>query len=116
MKLPRYSLRTLFVAVTAFSLLFGWLAWQASIVHHRQAMLSIINQNGGRVFESGEFDLEFPDQVKTIRRGDAGYQISQVRKWFGDKLIFMVLFNRQLTGSDRQTIEAFPEAEVMAIP
>jgi hypothetical protein len=115
MKRPQFSLRTLFVVVTILALPLGWLAWQANIVHHRQAMRAMLEAHGGRVFL---LDIEYriPPLVETLRPADIYYNISAVRELFGDLHVSLIAFDRRLTSAEHDATEAFPESEVMAVP
>jgi hypothetical protein len=115
MKRPQFGLRTLFVVVTILALPLGWLARQAGIVHHRRAMRTQIEANGGKVF-SGPYDFRTSPLVVTIRPADFNYKISTVRELFGDLPVNMIVFDRRLAAAEHNAIEAFPESEVMAIP
>ena len=112
---PRFSLRTLFVALTIAGIALGWLAWQANIVRHREQMRAQIEAAGGAIFFDSVDWMHSPD-VRELRKGDYQLQVSAIRRWLGDRRIGFIGFNRQLTEADRQAIEAFPEAQVHGVP
>jgi hypothetical protein len=93
----------------------GWLGWEANVVRHRRAMREQIEAGGGAVFG---VDISWPASplVVQIRPADSGYSISRIRGQFGDEPIALIGFDRQLTASDREAIEAFPEAQVHGLP
>jgi hypothetical protein len=89
---------------------FGWLAWQANIVRHRRAMRDQIEANGGA-------DWEWEEGFTPIIRYPVAWDsFSEIRRLLGDKEIWGIEFSRQLTPSDGEAIEAFPEATVVGIP
>ncbi len=93
---PRFSLRTLFVALTIASIALGWLAWQANIVRHRQQMRAQIEAAGGAIF-FGSVDWRHSPLVTELRQGNYKYQQPALHRWLGDRRIGFIGFNRQLT-------------------
>ena len=79
----RFSLRTLFVLVTAFSV---WLGWTASIVRERKLVLRDMRGNPGFVVA--------PAGATTYLWGPAPPTptISWVRQWLGDEAIESIWF------------------------
>jgi hypothetical protein len=89
----RYSLRTLFAAVT---LVGCWLGWQVCVVRQRQAFLAE-NEKG----VTGSTDPGF-------QRWD---RISVVRRWLGDEPQFWVfVLKRRET---ERAMQLFPEATLI---
>jgi len=108
----RFSLRTLFVLVTVIAC---WLGWQVQVVQHRKAMLKQIETDGGLVF-IGSVDWEHSPSVVFNGPHDHAFKLSSLRRMLGDRHIDLIGFDRPLTNTDRQAIEAFPESAVAAIP
>ena len=91
----RYSLRTLFVIVTALAILCGYVGWQVRIVEHRKAMLLRFTQLGGH------FDFDTRDSA-----------IPMIRRWFGDHELCCIYSDNLIPREDMQEIRrAFPEAD-----
>jgi hypothetical protein len=105
----RFSLRTLFVLVTVIAC---WLGWQVHVVQHRKAILKQIEADGGFFPDS----FKYSTGIMMFRSGDYDYQISKTRRSLGDRPVHSIVFRRRLTAADRHAIEAFPEAELTAIP
>jgi hypothetical protein len=110
-----YSLRALFVVVTAVSLLVGWFTWEAQIVRHRQTVRRRL-EAAGAIFFAGGMDWHHSPFVRLVRPHNDQHSISALRRLLGDRSIDLIAFNRQLTPDDRQAIETFPEAEIHGIP
>jgi hypothetical protein len=51
----RYSLRTLFVAMTLFACVAGWLGWNAKQVRDRERMLSVLNERNATLQGMGKW-------------------------------------------------------------
>lgn len=100
----RFSLRTMFVLVTAVAL---WLGWELSMVRARRAALvELRNDPAVQVFTAAEFEspLEPPDGAAAL---------SQLRILLGDRSVAVIRFDpgHQQAEVDRAH-ELFPEADV----
>jgi hypothetical protein len=111
----RFSLRTLFVLVTAFGFVVAWLGWQLQIVRHRQAVRRQVEETDGIVF-AGDIEWKRSPAIVVMRDADYTYKISPLRRFLGDQFIELIGFNRQLTADDHRAIDSIPEAEVDGIP
>jgi hypothetical protein len=105
----------MFVLVTLLALALGWLGWQQHIVRHRRAMRMAIAGSGGIVF-IGDIEWMHSPEIKEIRPADYRYKISAIRRLLGDHFAYLIAFHRRLTADDQQALDAFPEAEIDAIP
>jgi hypothetical protein len=105
----------MFVAVTLAAIALGWVAWQAGVVRHRQAMLRQITATGG-VYFTGSIDWLHSPHVTELRRSNGGYDLPFYRRWLGDRPVVFIGFDRNLTEADFAATEAFPEAWVHGIP
>jgi hypothetical protein len=96
----RYSLRTMFVVMTAFAV---WLGWQSFTVRARRLSIETIEAGGGLVYV---YDPDYPLQPTRPR-------IPFWRPWFGDQVIDEITLAE---GSDARQLEwsqaQFPEASV----
>jgi len=103
----RFSLRTLFVLLTAFGI---WLGWQVHIVSTRKQFISNITDSGGK--------LAFSDSVVASPTYKPVPQISWLRRIFGDRAVVVISFvgSSGQNGVDESELAAikatFPEAEV----
>lgn len=94
--LPRFSLRTMFVVVTVFSL---WLGWQAKIVRDRREMISDLQRQGIPFFSRTPF---FKPKIPIWRR------------WLGDQPIGAagMRIDRLSSSKLAEFKRLFPEAEL----
>jgi hypothetical protein len=104
----RFSLRTMFLLVTSFSL---WLGWQTWIVRERSAMRDWLDANGGRVsptMQGTQLDHEpfIFEQVNTLPFW---------RRWLGDQSIAAVSLPDfpPPTEQVERAKRLFPEAKVV---
>jgi hypothetical protein len=108
----RFSLRTMFVVVTAASC---WLGWNANIVHRRLATRVTIEANGGTVgvfrhsdpptgfIGCGMMAIEYPD-----------LEVPTIRAWLGDEPIEYIVVQ---TEAEVASVQAeFPEAHMVCDP
>jgi hypothetical protein len=103
----RFSLRTMFVAVTAFAC---WLGWQVNIVHQCKAILDTI----GRANEGFRYNI----RGGLFRRFDQP-TVPFWREWLGDAPVLNIALweYEPFTPSEIETIkELFPEAHVTGLP
>ena len=112
MKPPRYSLRTLFVAVTLFCL---WLGWQVHCVQVRKDWLMRVQAAGGRVYFGDTFREKYPTLTQ-----QAPQEVSWYRRLLGDRSVhtLFVIVNdpkdKQRAAAEVAPIKsAFPEATVL---
>jgi hypothetical protein len=75
----------------------------ASLIEHTGAL----TKKYGPSYFSGS---EYP------RVGEGRYTVSYVQQLIGDRPVDTVFFDRRLTDQDRDALEAFPEAQVGAVP
>ncbi|HEY1786130.1 MAG TPA: hypothetical protein VGG30_11295 [Pirellulales bacterium] len=102
----------LVVIALAAAIPLGWLTWQVGIVRHRRAMRAQIVANGGRLFVYISPESVCLPTYETGPPADSDRRISKVRELLGDAAIALIWLPRAITAVDRDTIEAFPEAEV----
>jgi hypothetical protein len=117
----RWSLRTMFVAVTVVACWLGWLVWQVQIVQERKATAQRIRVDGGGVYTvctreeaPGIVTLVLHDGT-TPRSGDQIRQesVGRVRQWLGDLPATYVDLSVGSTELEVQRAKAvFPESEV----
>ena len=103
----RFSLRTLFIAMTVFCL---WLGWNVQIVHERNAMRHKIRRDGGWVVIENpakgpdiaqgpvnDEGTEIPDHVFRVFdiETDGVNPIPLVRRMLGDEFVVMVRVKRE---------------------
>ncbi len=138
--MPRFTLRTLFVVVTAFGLLLGWLSWQASIVRERQALRRQLMLEGASFREAGsgpvgdglaelliKLDSKIGGHIPLIhtrrgaelprppfREGDPTACPNWVRRMLGDRDWESIALGRIGTAPDLKRVACFPEADILA--
>ena len=106
-RLPRYSLRTMFVVVT---MLACWLGWQVNIVHQRKALLRSVKQEGG--WSMGYLDSYEERGIRT-NMFPPQHRLPAWRLWLGDKSICHIAFRDESMRKEADRArELFPEAEV----
>jgi hypothetical protein len=104
---PRFSLATLFLAVTAICV---WLAWNVRLIHERKAVIEMILSRHG--VANGEGD----ELLGVVYRGMLAEHLDRIPtlwKLFGVKPIGDVFLpNDEFTPEERRHIrDAFPELE-----
>jgi hypothetical protein len=86
---PRYSLRTLLVAVTIVAIALGWLAWQRRIVTQRGQLIDEINKTypSGMMFSWKDTPEE--DKTTWLRKqlGDISYGLILLPEDASDDLV-----------------------------
>jgi hypothetical protein len=106
----QFGLRTMFVAVTLFSL---WLGWELKFIRDRRAFLAAMDdlritepQNSTSAFGLG---FTWTDQ-------SSGASIPFWRRWLGDEPQTVLALPSTSTEADRETaVKLFPEAKVHRI-
>src|SRR5262245_2494076 len=127
MKMPRYSLRTLFVIVTALALFLGW---QERIIQKRQQLCRRLEQQVGQRYKpyntlpvasaSANNDIEYtlydfdihdavnPEDIKTI---------PWYRRLMGDQPRYLICLPPEATQAEEEEFKReFPEADVRRYP
>jgi hypothetical protein len=92
----------------------GWLGWQATIVRHRRAMREQIKASGGWADDG----LSYTPFNTAAPKGYVfrDHTIPKIRELLGDEAVAWITFRREPTASDREALEAFPEANVVGVP
>src|ERR1700689_3839949 len=78
-----FSLRTLFIAVTAFGV---YLGWEINIVHERQNLLKRIEATGGKAYAWDERALYFARYMPE----PTFPKIAPWRNWLGDRAFLRI--------------------------
>jgi hypothetical protein len=102
----RFSLRTLFAAVTLFALAGGWLLNTYRLVNDRREFLPELD-SGGAVFAA------------QLRPADEARDVSWIRKLMGDRACGTIIYapQRDPDGSELRKVRAlFPEAHIWGWP
>src|SRR5262245_25979160 len=94
----RFSLRTLFVALTVCCVGLGFIAWGTRIVRHRREMYAAIVSSDGEVSEFFH-GVPGPDS-RRVRDGDAAKLSNLVRELLGDRHVYQIAFPRELSSVD----------------
>ena len=96
----RFSLRTMFVLVTAVAL---WLGWQLSIVRQRRAALAELRENpAAHVFT----DIELDQARQAVG-------VPKVRMLLGDRPVAIIRFDAGQPASELARVKKlFPESDV----
>lgn len=96
-----FSLRTLFVLVTAFAI---WLGWNLSIVRERQAMWNSIEARGGSIngLNDYPFDYDGPE-----------VEVPLPRRILGDRAALIIFLETEEFSDEEiaQVKAIFPEAQ-----
>ncbi len=117
MKLPRFSLRLLLVAV---ALLCAWLAWERSVVVQRQAVRRDLENRGALFWE--DFDVAasppgFIGRGLIIRPKRSAGVVAWLRSQLGDQEIRYIFLPRDNYEELRALTEGtFPEAGAIQEP
>lgn len=106
----RFSLRTMFVAVTG---LCCWLGWESSVVRERRAVREEFRVKGLQFVAAEEMAERYvgtPIPVPTLAK------VPMVRRWLGDQAvqeIWYLAYNSSISESDIGRVkQIFPEAEL----
>ena len=98
----RFSLRTLFVTVTALGLLFGWLAWNVQWVNERQRLLGWAD------------DIHISHGILGVVRNSPPRRLPIMWRLLGAQRIDVFTFDKAVPISDQEQLKAaFPEAIVV---
>jgi hypothetical protein len=112
----RFSLRTLFVAVTVIGV---WLGWQFNFVNERRAMRAWIVDHGGFVDIFTRPDTTGSLAIIHYSRlmgPDEEPEIPQWRRWLGDEAVNQVMMPAESSAADiNRAKHLFPEGEVDVI-
>jgi hypothetical protein len=99
----RFSLRTLFVAVTVFAI---WLGLELKFIRERRDFLETRDRNVEADGLSDVFIYEFGTKPKS-------WPIPFWRRWLGDETRELIVLWSNSTDADRQrAAELFPEAQI----
>jgi hypothetical protein len=91
----QFSLRTMFVVITAFGV---WLGWQFHVIQNRKALIKHLESNGGTIGYSGDSPLQ--------------PKISWFRQLLGDRAVqFISLGNSDAPSEPVKAV--FPEADII---
>jgi hypothetical protein len=105
----QFSLRTLFLVVTAVGV---WLGWEAHVVRERKAALEEIQRAGGSSWTMADF-CQLWDQLQEPRPKEASATVPFVRAWFGDEPIPEIdVAHDAPPGEEKRIAILFPEANV----
>jgi hypothetical protein len=103
----RFSLRTLFVAMTVLGLCLGWIARELRTVHGRAEMIDWCQANEGTVLNhyEGRFDPNFLESLNPEPR-----ELSWIRGACGDQRVKVILLPSPLSLERQQELaRLFPE-------
>src|SRR5262245_11385059 len=107
----RFSLRSLFVAVTV---LCCWLAWEVNIVRQRQAVLKTLRADPIYTVTTAD---EWARRYPTGLIDEPPTRIGLIRRWLGDEAIQDIGYRthyRELSKTELADIaRAFPEAKLL---
>lgn len=109
MKLPRYSLRALTLAIALVSIVFGWIALEAAAVRTRQNTRTELESRDVWFVEDGEV---IGGNVQELRSADQSANPSAIRRLLGDRRISVISFGEDCSAADIETVRCFPEASV----
>jgi hypothetical protein len=111
----RFSLRTVFLAMTVLAL---WLGWNLNAVHQRQTLLKKLVANRSiQVVSSDEYIARFPAGIPPLPVAS----VSIVRRWLGDRAIQQIWYTWYAPAAPspeqhKRLSELFPEADIQEIP
>jgi len=102
-----FSLRTLFVLVTALAIPLGYVGWQWRIVQERR--------EAGAWLDENQLDYDEIPQHKQFMVSAEYYRLPWVRDLLGDRYLRVVgyAFPTWRRGEVAQHLIAFPEAEIL---
>jgi hypothetical protein len=111
-----FSLRTLFVVVTVFGIVIGWLAWNVRIVRSRQLTRTWVIRQGGAVHFNGLMPFHSWNPPAPTRARNADLDPSWVRRLLGDERVELLECPRNFSTSELdQVAVVFPEAEIQQL-
>ncbi len=114
---PRFTLRTLFVAVTLAACGLAWLGQQAQLVRHRRLMLkhlisrSVSVQGPSLMFFKTRTDALEDIRWKNYREPEAARNLPAIRHLIGDVEVDSIWL-AEIRNEDIEALSAFPEARV----
>ena len=121
--LPRFSLRLVFISLTLFAVLLGWLARERNIAQNRNELIGLLQESLGKAdsdndFDQNGFNREFKVRVGGFSRvvtisARPTYFVSFIRRQFGDRGFRFLLLPPSLESRKLIYVEAFPEALVL---
>jgi hypothetical protein len=97
------------LAMAACALALGWLAWQASIVHHRQTLLATITSEGGSYCSFGSQPVVGPAEYSLDVPGLEIIRVPLIRRLLGDRAIHCIVLPRAFAQQEQVAV-AFPDA------
>jgi hypothetical protein len=108
----QFSLRTLFLVVTAFGVLLGW---ESHVVRQRLAALEEVKRAGGCSLSTVELCREC-DELHILPPKEVSATIPFYRAWFGDESVpsICVAYDAP-SGEEKRIANLFPEAKVERI-
>ena len=116
MRIPRFSLRTLFALIALISIPLSWLGFQVHKVHERKKWLSQIEAGGGYAYMTDELRAQYP-----VLSADLRQEVSWIGRLLGDRPVASIIFvvsdpkDMAKRRSELAPIKAaFPEASVTA--
>ena len=103
----RFSLRTLFVAVTVVAITMCWVMWEVSIVRERNRAKAWIVEQGGFISDSSCA----PADVQLEKSS----HFPEFRRWFGDEpVVYINLVRSGVAWDERNRVaNLFPESWVV---
>ena len=101
-----FSLRTLFVVVTVFGC---WLGWQVKTVRDRSNARYEIEARGAKIAAGSVLG----GSARVGRAGDPLAKLPWIRRALGDEPVGLILFPGELSPSDLEKADYFPEACVL---
>ena len=101
-----FSLRTLFVVVTVFGC---WLGWQVKTVRDRSNARYEIEARGAKIAAGSVLG----GSARVVRAGDPLAKLPWIRRALGDEPAGLILFPGELSPSDLEKADYFPEACVL---
>jgi hypothetical protein len=109
---PRFSIRTLLIAVTVFCV---WLGWQLQIVRERKAVRELVVHSGGIYGVYVENYGEPPDvAIAPTLVARRAFDIPWYRRLFGDIAVRKIKAPRRWPDAQlRRAADAYPEADIV---
>ena len=101
-----FSLRTLFVVVTVFGC---WLGWQVKTVRDRSNTRYEIEARSAKIAAESVLG----GSARVVRAGDPLAKLPWIRRALGDEPVGLTLFPGELSPSDLEKADYFPEACVL---
>jgi hypothetical protein len=120
----RFSLRTLFIVVTALAIPLGWVTWQRQFVQDRLAMWSWLRSHDAYFVPDFEiFHSWHPRRISHIQKlalienEQQGHgALPLVRRWFGDWYVEGIVLTDDLADRRHEFQLLFPEATIVVDP